>query len=270
MPETSPSDLFTVGPGLRGSGFRAHQVAYAPGYRRAAHAHDTTGITLLVNGLFHETANGREEEASTLSVVVKPAGTVHSDVVGPRGARTVYVGITDEAALVSEVGSLEPWRWLHAGAGVRPLLGLLRALVDADRGPDPEDMVLELLGQVADVPGPQSGDAPSWVRRAREALDDRAPEGMRVRDLAEQLGVHPVSLTRAFRRAYGMPVTAYRRGVRLRRAAADVVGSDRNLCDIAHATGYSDQAHMCRDVREVTGMPPSRLRKVARLAPPSV
>lgn len=270
MPATSPSELFTVEPGLCGAGFCVLPVAYAPGYRRPPHSHDTTGITLLVDGFFREAAHGREEEASALSVVVKPAGTVHSDVVGPRGARTVYVGITDEAALLSEVGSLGPWRWLHAGPGVGPLLGLLRALLDADGGPDPEEMVLELLGQVADVPAPRHGDAPSWVRRAREALDDRAPEGWRVGDLAARLGVHPVSLTRAFRRAYGMPVTAYRRRLRLRHAAADVVGSDRSLCDIAHAAGYSDQAHMCRDVREATGMPPSRLREVARPGSPSV
>lgn len=263
MPDTVPSELFSVGPGLSGDGFRVQQVEYAPGYRRAAHAHDTTGITLIVDGGFRETAQGREEEASALSVVVKPAGTVHADVVGPRGARTLFVEITDEASLLSEVGDLGSWRWLHAGPGVEPLLGLRKAL-HADSEPDPEEMIFELLGEVAEVPAPRPGDAPFWVRRAREALDTLAPEGIRVRDLAARLGVHPVSLTRAFRRAYGMPVSVYRKRARLRRAAAAVVGSDRNLCEIAHAAGYADQPHMCREVRQATGMAPSSLREVAR------
>lgn len=264
MPTWSPSHPVTLGPGVRGDGFRVQQVDYAPGYRQAPHAHDTNGVTLVLAGGFRETARGREEDASALSVVVKPAGTIHADVVGPRGARTILVEIDDGAGVLSDPRDLGVWRWIHAGPGVRPLLELRRALTDLARGPDPEDLVLELLGEVTDVRAPQPGDAPDWVRRARERLDDLAPEGIRVRDLAEGLGVHPVSLTRAFRRSYGVPVTVYRRRARLRRAAAQVTGSERRLSRIAHATGYADQAHMCREVRDATGLTPSRLRATAR------
>lgn len=264
MTKVPPIERFTPGAGIRGAGFEVRQVDYAPGYRQAPHAHDTTGITLVLDGSFRETAHGREEEASALSVVVKPAGTVHADVVGPRGARTVFVGIRDEATLLPEPSDLGSWRWLHAGPGVQPLLDLRRAVLDLTTAPDAEEMVLELLSEVTEAPAPRHGDAPFWVRRAREILDDLAAERIRVRDLAEQVRVHPVSLTRAFRRAYGVPVTTYRRRVRLRRAAAEVVGSDRSLGSIAHDAGYADQAHMCREVRQTTGLTPSGLRRVAR------
>jgi len=173
------------------------------------------------------------------------------------------VEILDERALLDE-SDLGEWRWIHAGPGVRPLLALQCALHDPVGGPDPEEMLLELLGEISGARTPTGGDAPSWVRRAREALDDLAPEGIPVRRLAERIGVHPVSLTRAFRRAYGVPVSVYRRRVRLQRAAACVVGTDRELGSIAVDAGYADQAHMCRDVRGVTGLSPSRLRRVAR------
>jgi AraC family transcriptional regulator len=259
---TRRHELFTIGPEIRGTGFVAQRVDYAAGYRRGPHWHEETGITLVVDGSFRETACGREELASALSVVVKPAGTVHEDVVGPRGARTILVEIPDAAALLGETGRLGPWRWLHAGPGVRPLLALGRAL--GGRGGDADEAVLELLGEVADVPGPRRGDVPDWVRRAREALDDLAPEGLRVDVLAAGLGVHPVSLTRAFRRAYGLTVTAYRRRQRLRRAAARMVETDEGLGTIAHAGGFADQAHMCREVRAATGLTASSLRDLAR------
>lgn len=255
---------FSPGRGVRGPGFSVRQMCYPPGYRQAPHAHDSTGITLVVDGSFCETAQGREEVASALSVVVKPAGTVHSDVVGPRGARTVRVEIDDQARLLSQVGDLGRWRWLHAGPGVQPLLGLLRAQLDPAGEADAEEMVLELLGEVANVPGPPLGNVPAWVRCAREAVDDLAPEGIRVVELARQVGVHPVSLTRAFRRAYGVPVTTYRRRARLRWAASQVVAGKRSLCAIAHASGYADQPHMCREVRAITGLTPSLLREMAR------
>lgn len=248
----------------RRPGFSVRQVHYPPRYRQAPHAHDSTGITLVVDGGFCETVRGREEVASALSVVVKPAGTMHADVTGPRGARTICVTIDDEASLLSEAGDLGSWRWLHAGPGVQPLLGLLRSLLDPLGGPNLEEMMLELLGEVVEAPGPPRSDVPAWVRRAREALDDLAPEGIQVADLARRVGVHPVSLTRAFRRVYGVPVTTYRRRARLRWAAARVVGSDHSLCAIAHAGGYADQPHMCREMHAATGLTPSRLREVAR------
>lgn len=264
MTTRCPSEQFTVGTRIRGPGFEVHQVDYSPAYRRGPHAHDWIGITLILDGSFREVSCGREVDASALSVVVKPAGTVHADVVGPRGARTVAVKITDETVLLGGAGDLGSWRWLHAGPGVRPLLGLQRTLLDPEFGADVQEVVHELLGEVAEVSAPDRGDVPHWVRSAREALDDLAAEGMLVADLARQVGVHPVSLTRAFRRAYGVPVTTYRRRVRLRRAAEELTGSDRNLGIIAHAAGYADQPHMCREVKRATGCTPSDIRELAR------
>lgn len=253
-----------LGPGAAGPGFRVRRIDYPPGYRQPPHAHESTGITLVLAGEFRETAYGREEQASALSVVVKPSGTVHADLVGPRGARTVFVQILDEASFLPDTRELGPWRWLHAGPGVQPLLRLRRALSAPDRGTNSEELVLELLGEVIDGDGPAPGDAPAWLRCAREALDDLAPAGIRVAELADRVGVHPVSLTRAFRRAYGVPVSVYRRRVRLRRAAARIVDTKRGLSRIAHATGFSDHPHMCREIRDATGLTPSRLRELAR------
>jgi AraC family transcriptional regulator len=248
-----------VGRQATGFGFCISEVDYAAGWRQPPHAHESTGVTLVVAGGFRETACGREESASALSVVVKPAGVVHADEIGREGARTVLVEIEDPALLPEELG---PWRWLHAGPGVRPLLALARAL----RGPSRsiEDTVLELLGEVSDAERQVHRNPPAWIDRAREALDDADPTTTRVRDLAAELDVHPVSLTRAFRRHFGLPVTVYRRRARLRRAAAQLGGSTGELSRIAHAAGFADHAHMCRDIRAATGCTPSELRAAAR------
>lgn len=247
-----------VGRQARGPGFRVIEVDYAPGWRQPAHAHDYTGVTLVLAGGFLETACGREESATALSVVVKPAGVVHADRIGNQGARTVLVEIHDPALVPERLG---PWRWLHAGPGVRPLLSLATSLRGED-GPI-EDTILDLLGEVSDASRPEPRNPPVWVRRAREALDDADPSAARVRDLADELAVHPVSLARAFRRHFGLPVTAYRKRVRLRRAAARLAGSRARLSGIAYAAGFADHAHMCREIRAATGCTPSELRAIA-------
>ena len=251
-------------PRIRGRGFRVQQIDYSASYRRGFHSHEVSSITLVLDGVLGESACGREETASTLSVVVKPAGTSHANHVGPRGARTIQVELDDESAWLPPGVDLGSWRWLHAGPGVRPLLGLQHVLQRRAGGLDPEEALLELLGEVLDTAGPTRHPAPPFVQRARQALDDLATEGIRVQELADELNVHPVSLTRAFRRAFGLSVSAYRRRTRLQRAAARVVATDRELGSIALATGFADQAHMCREVRNATGLSPSRLREVAR------
>ena len=248
-----------IGRSVAGVGFRVAETDYSGGSNQAAHTHSTTGITLVLSGSLREVACGREEWASCLSVVVKPAGVVHSDQVGPRGARTIRVEIHDPALLPPDFG---PWRWLHAGPGVRPLLSIARALRSPNVSCD--DAVFDLLGELAATDRARD-DPPTWLHSAREMLDDADPIAARVRDMANVIDVHPVSLARSFRRHYGVSVTTYRRRVRLRRAAAQIADRKDGLSRIAHAAGYSDHAHMCREIRHATGCTPSELRTAGDL-----
>jgi len=257
-------DARTAGP------FRVRAIDYAPGLRQAVHAHETGSVTLLLAGRIRETTRSGEERGSALSVVVKPPGVRHADEVGARGARTLQVAF--DPATAGEAGAaardLDRWTWLHGGSGVRPLLTLARALRDRSAGEgELEDRVLEALAGLGapDVGGVPEGGAPGprWVRRVREALDDDPFGDRSVRDLARLVGVHPVSLSRAFRRAFGVTITEYRQRLRLRRAARRITAGEASLSRAAHAAGYSDHPHMCRDLRRRTGLTPSELRLLA-------
>lgn len=240
-----------------GDGFRVREITYPPRIRQAPHAHERTGITLVLGGGIRETVGRKEEIGRVLSLVVKPAGVIHADEVGPEGARTIQV------LLDRKVEGLGPWRWMHAGAGVRGFLALRRPLI-ADGEEDLEDRVLDLLGEVTSTGPPARSDPPRWLQLVKVALDDTLSANPAVRELAREAGVHPVSLARAFRRHYGTTVTEYRRHQRVRRAAWAIERSGCHLTRIAHATGFSDHPHMCREVRAVTGLTPTELQELAR------
>lgn len=249
-----------------GEGFRVREVAYRPGLRQAPHAHEYDGITLVLAGGIRETVGRLDEVATCLSVVIKPAGVVHADRVGPRGAWALQILLELDRPFARGDRGLGPWRWIHAGAGTRALLSLHRYLAGGPSVTGLEDRILEVLDGMAGEDVPARRDPPAWLRRTREALDDGSLEAPSVRDLASRVGVHPVSLTRAFRRHYGIPVSAYRRRERVRRAARAIERTDRDLTRIAHASGFSDHPHMCREIREATGLTPGELRRLARHA----
>lgn len=259
----------TVGP------FRVREIVYPPGYRQPVHAHPGASLTLILSGALRETAGRREETASALSVVAKLPGVAHADAFGPEPARTLQVAFDPDDLAADDVAvpELPPWRWLHDGTAARPLLQLWRGLNGAGgkAEAEAEDAVVDGLAAVVasgrhgdGATAGSGGSVPDWLDRAREALDDTLPARISVRRLAELSGVHPVSLSRAFRRHFGCTITEYRRHRRVGRAATLLSDTRRDVTGIAYAAGFADHPHLCRSFRAATGLTPTEFRRLAR------
>lgn len=221
-------------------------------------------MTVLLAGDINETTRAGAAVGSALSVVVKPAGLEHANEVGPRGARTVQVAFLPEVAEdLAEGAELGGWRWQHGGPSCAPLLGLAGTLrLGETRASQMEDRILDAVAAWGDH-RPTGSDGPGWVDRVKEALDDEPESDIGVRELARLVGAHPVSVSRAFRRRYGVTLTEYRRRERVLRAAARIGASSLSLSRIAHATGHTDHPHFCREFRRLTGLTPSQFRRLA-------
>ncbi|MFW6040131.1 MAG: helix-turn-helix domain-containing protein [Gemmatimonadota bacterium] len=258
-----------VGRAVEAGPFRVGEIAYRGGLRQSTHAHADATATLVIAGACLERVGSREDLGTPLSVVVKPRGVEHANDWGPRDARTIQLRIRADyiESLAREGIEIGPWRWLHGAPVVREFLAFRHLIRDA-RGPSEEvvvDRVLDLLGALGECAGSPAGvPPPSWLAHVKESLDDRITDGVRVSRLAEEAGVHPVSLTRAFRRHFGVSVTEYRRRERLRRAARTVERCPATLSRIAYRAGYADQSHFCREFKDATGLTPGEFRRLAR------
>ncbi|MGD9694765.1 MAG: helix-turn-helix domain-containing protein [Thermoleophilia bacterium] len=107
------------------------------------------------------------------------------------------------------------------------------------------------------------GDAPPLRREVGWALGRiRASGGAQpIGGLASELGWSARRLIRGFRDEVGLPPKAVARIVRFERLAA-LAGADGPVdwARAAVACGYFDQAHMAREVRDLAGVTPARLR----------
>lgn len=111
-----------------------------------------------------------------------------------------------------------------------------------------------------------------WVtagvrRRPPDPLGRRvhalAESGVPVAAMAERLGLGVRRLHRRSTDLFGYGPERLIRILRLRRALADA-RSGTALADVAHRSGYADQAHLARDVRALSGLAPSRLLQTER------
>ena len=249
-------------------GLRLVVTDYRPGERMDPHWHDATTFGMVLRGAVEEGVGGREHQATACGFVVKPAGTVHANRFGPAGARMVCIGLRPghRPWEHGRVRPLERWRWTEGGPASRALWRLLcTARGEPAHGPGLlADAFWEMMDALEDDGAPLSPSAPpAWLRRIRDRLHDEVDAAPRVRALAEAAGVHPVYLARAFRRAYGVPVTEYARRLRVRAAADRVASTELPLARVALEAGFADQAHLTRALRRETGLTPAALRRVA-------
>ena len=100
-------------------------------------------------------------------------------------------------------------------------------------------------------------------------LDHGHDTRLRLRQIAAQVGVHPVHLSRSFRRYYGRTMTDYVSHRRLDQARARLASRDQSIVEIALDLGFADQSHFSRAFRRLEGLTPGKYRlSVRSIAPP--
>jgi AraC-like DNA-binding protein len=106
----------------------------------------------------------------------------------------------------------------------------------------------------------RDGDPPPEVAEAWR-LTLAGAGRLRVADIARRVGWSERHLTARFRAETGLGPKQAARVVRFDRARRVLAASPRpDLAGLAAATGYADQAHLTRDWRAFTGLPPLRWR----------
>lgn len=77
---------------------------------------------------------------------------------------------------------------------------------------------------------------------------------------ARKRSLAPATVSRGFRRVFGVTPAAFRLGVRARQAFRMIRGTDLSFATIAATAGFADQAHMSRAIRMLTGSAAGRWR----------
>jgi AraC family transcriptional regulator len=103
---------------------------------------------------------------------------------------------------------------------------------------------------------------PSWLRRARNRIDDASEELPTISELAHEARVHPVHFARVFRRFVGTNPGDYVRRARARRASILLARARLPMSEVALACGFSDQAAFCKAFGRATGLSPGTFRRL--------
>lgn len=245
---------------------RLHSNAYAAGTRHARHEHDELQISLILRGEVREQVGGESQWGGALSVVVKDPGVQHADDFGTRGAFMARLSVprTEFARLV-EPERATHWRWTHVARVARPFLRLVGRGNAGEREFTHDDSdVLDLVAAITARAAATNGNPPAWLAEAARQMTEGWSPRLSIADVARGAGVHPVYLARCIRRWYGCAAGDLLREARLSHAAESLLAADRTASAVAHETGFADEAHLCRALRDAVGSTPGCFRRTTR------
>jgi AraC family transcriptional regulator len=113
---------------------------------------------------------------------------------------------------------------------------------------------------------PSSADSvrrltPQQCNRAIEYIDERLGDNLTLAGIAKAAGVSTGRLNSEFKQAMKLAPYQYVVNARVRRANALLTSTDLSLAQVAFQCGFSNQQHMTRMVRRMTGRTPGAIRR---------
>jgi AraC family transcriptional regulator len=250
-------------------GFTVTEGVHKNGSELPWHHHETPTICFVLQGAFTEMWRGGSIACTSSTLKITPAGERHCNQFSRGDVRGLLIEADD-----AQVGAIRPHsavldeRMSFQGGLVS---GMARRVYDEMRRMDAasplaiEGLLLELVASASRVQE-QNGrrERPRWLEDARDRIHVELTTRPSLTSLAHSVGVHPVTLARAFRRAFGCTVGEYVRNLRVERAARRLADTDLSLAEIALAEGFSDQSHFSNLFRRHTGLSPFQFRRSVR------
>ena len=233
-----------------------------------AHTHDWPYFSVLLEGSYVETTGRTTIDYRPLTAVFHGARLTHSDEIGAEGSRFFLIELGPSwVDLAQGLGGI-PEHMFELHGEHASWLGLrlyheFREPEDRRNETAIEELLLELCAYLPSAPPPEQNEPP-WMEDVLALVTQNFRKHYDLRSLAADVHVHPSHLARTFHRFRRRTIGDAVNRLRVQEACRRLTESDATLTEIATESGFSDQSHMTRAVRRLTGSTPGAYRKAMR------
>ncbi|MBL8227114.1 MAG: helix-turn-helix transcriptional regulator [Bryobacterales bacterium] len=212
-----------------------------------SHTHERGYLNLVLTGHYREQTRLRKIEYQPFTLVSHPAHFEHRDEIGDGGAQFFIVEFRGDwldrrQAQFDIQGGEAVWAALRLACRVHD--GPLAA----------EAGVAELLGALNGGRWTAEKREPRWLTAVEDRLREEFLSPPALEILSGDAGVHPVHLSRTYRKFRGEGAGDFVRRLRVIEGARRIATGGQKLVDIAAELGFADQSHFARSFKQVTGV----------------
>lgn len=232
----------------------------------AAHEHAAPYFGLLLDGAYEERGDGFDLRYEPYTLVFHSAGTVHEDEMAA-SSRFFAVDLLErwERVIVELGGARAHVFELDGGDPVWLMLRLYREFVArADAAASGVETLLYDLCAHLTKRLDDDLHEPAWLPQVDAIVRERFREPLDLTAMSSDVGIHATHLCRTFRRFRGRTLSEAMLGVRVQYICQALVESDKSIAEIASESGFTDQSHMTRMFKRLTGYAPGEHRRRER------
>jgi AraC-like DNA-binding protein len=201
------------------------------------HRHDGAYATLVISGQYEESGDAGRFCVHAGDVLVHGPYEAHQNVIAACGALVLNIPLPADVTLPRAFNVMDPDELIKA------------ANVDV--------ATVHALLAPKEVIRPQYDD---WPDRLAAMLN--ADPSQSIGQWAADNGLAAETVSRGFRKVFGISSARFRAEARARLALAALRKRDMSLADLAYDLNFADQAHMSRAVRAVANQSPAQWRQV--------
>jgi AraC family transcriptional regulator len=240
------------------------EIRHTQGRKLPVHTHQSAYFGLLLDGGYTERFTQRATEYGPLTLGFHPPSLTHEDEIAPCGSRMFCIEVRDEfwqrtRNLLTKpkftpdlCGRKTTWLGLQLYRAFRA--GTIDAL-------QIEEICGEMLEGCARVNLSEEKTTPGWLAKAVDLLHGTFRTQITLDAIASELHLHPIHLSRVFRKKYGCTMGEYVNRLRVQFACAKMSQGWPALDELALEAGFADQSHMGRMFKSIVGETPARFRQ---------
>jgi len=228
------------------------------------HSHSKHDICFVVNGEFIANSEGKKEMCSKGDLFIQPAYTEHYSTFASDVASCINISFDDEYFEKSNFENLfNSFGKIQSAQSSGIFNKIINEIVSQDDFTPImiEGLILQLISDVARANNKMQSHSPKWLQIILEYLNYEYSSKYKLDDLARIANIHPAYLVNAFKRNMNQTIGEYLRDIRVKNACAKL-NSNLSIAQIAFDCGFSDQSHLNRTFKKVTGTTPLAYKKV--------
>src|SRR5262249_865833 len=124
-----------------------------------------------------------------------------------------------------------------------------------------EELCCDMLERVGCSAANSRSTESAWLKRALDLLHGSYRASLTLEEVARQIEIHPIHLSRVFRKRYRCTMAEYMNRLRVQFICRALEGGWADLAGLAAEAGFADQSHMGRVFKLLTGQTPAQFRR---------
>lgn len=232
------------------------------GYEGGLHYHENPHISFVFQGGDIEERSLQSYERKAGDIFYYEAGEAHQTIFRTQSSKNLNIELDDNFFVCNELSSNQIAESINNNLDAKFLvLKILDELHlnDADSKTSIDFLMLDLI---ANAKKNVLINNPEWVKELSFLLSDRWDEQITLKELSTTLGVHPVTISKNFRKYFFCTYGEFMRKLKIDRSISLIKNSKMSLTEIAFHCGFTDQSHFIKNFKFFTGFLPKDFQKL--------